>query len=125
MRSPLFVLLLALLLLGGCYSKPVRHYGSDAALIKPGQTTVKELQKYLGEPDNRREVAPGVTEYVYYADQPGLFGNMPVLGSMTGPSGYEMLVVTVSQDLVTSSEYRTYNKSDRKWAEDFSWEKVE
>ena len=124
MRPPLFVFLLALLVLGGCHTKQVRHLASDAALIKPGQTTVKEVQKYLGEPNGRREVAPGVSEFVYYEDRPGMFGNMPVLGSMTGPSGYEMIVITIDKDIVTNTEFRSFNESDRKWVEDFTWEEV-
>ncbi|MDR2551336.1 MAG: hypothetical protein LBD10_14170 [Desulfobulbus sp.] len=122
MRHPLSVLLCTLLLLGGCHSKQVRHLASDAALIKPGQTTAKEMQKYLGEPDGRREVAPGVSEYVYFENRPGIFGSMPVLGSMTGPAGYEMIVVTVSNDVVTNCEFRNFNQSDRKWREDFTWD---
>ena len=124
MRPPLFVFLLALLVLGGCHTKQVRHLASDAALIKPGQTTVKEVQKYLGEPNGRREVAPGVSEFVYYEDRPGMFGTMPVLGSMTGPSGYEMIVITVDKEIVTNTEFRSFNESDRKWVEDFTWEEV-
>lgn len=124
MRPPLFVFLLALLVLGGCHTKQVRHLASDAALIKPGQTTVKEVQKYLGEPNGRREVAPGVSEFVYYEDRPGMFGTMPVLGSMTGPSGYEMIVITIDKEIVTNTEFRSFNESDRKWVEDFTWEEV-
>jgi len=124
MRPPLFVFLLALLVLGGCHTKQVRHLASDAALIKPGQTTVKEVQKYLGEPNGRREIAPGVNEWVYYEDRPGMFGSMPVLGSMTGPTGYEMIIVTIDKEIVTNCEFRNFNQSDRKWMEDFTWEEV-
>ncbi len=124
MRSPLIMLLLVFLLLGGCHSKQVRHLASEAALITPGQTTVKEVQKYLGEPNSRREVSPGVSEYVYYADQPGFFGNTPVLGKMTGPSGYQMIVITVDKEVVTNCEFREFNESDLKWTKDFTWEEV-
>jgi hypothetical protein len=115
---------LALLLLSGCYSKQVRHLASDAALIKPGQSSVKDVQKYLGEPNGRREISPGVSEYVYYEDRPGFFGNMPVLGPMAGPGGYEMIVVTIEKDMVSNCEFRNFNESDRKWVEDFTWEEV-
>ena len=124
MRSNLFMFFLALLLLSGCYSKQVRHLASDAALIKPGQTSVKDVQKYLGEPNGRREISPGVSEYVYYEDRPGFFGNMPVLGPMAGPGGYEMIVVTIEKDMVSNCEFRNFNESDRKWVEDFTWEEV-
>lgn len=124
MRSTLFMFFLALLLLSGCYSKQVRHLASDAALIKPGQSSVKDVQKYLGEPNGRRDISPGVSEYVYYEDRPGFFGNMPVLGPMAGPGGYEMIVVTIEKDMVSNCEFRNFNESDRKWVEDFTWEEV-
>ena len=124
MRSTLFLLLTLLVLLGGCSSKQVRHLASDAVLIKPGQSTIKDVQKYLGEPNGRREVSPTVTEYVYYETRPGFLGNMPVLGSMIGPAGYEMIIITLEKDVVTNCEFRNFNKSDRKWVEDFTWEEV-
>jgi len=123
MRSAL-LFVLTLFVLSGCTSTPVRHLASDAVLIKPGQTTAKEVQKYLGEPNGRREVAPGVTEYVYHADLPGPFGKLPVVGAMSGPAGYEMIIVTLKNDLVTNCEFRNFNTSDRKWMEDYTWEEV-
>ena len=125
MRHILFLLFVVLFSLSGCSStKQVRHLASDAVLIKPGQSTAKEVQKYLGEPNGRREVSPTVTEYVYYENRPGFLGNMPVLGSMVGPAGYEMIIVTFEKDMVTSCEFRNFNTSDRKWVEDFTWEEV-
>ena len=54
-RSTLFLLTtLLLVLLGGCYSKPVRHLASDVALIQPGVTTLTEVHQYLGEPKGIR-----------------------------------------------------------------------
>lgn len=122
MRSSLFALLFALLLLGGCHTTQVRHLASDASLVKPGQTTVQEVRKYLGEPDGQREVSPGITEFVYYQDRPGLFGTAPVLGSMTGPTGYEMIVITIANNVVTNCDFRSFNESDRKWMSDYTWD---
>ena len=124
MRQALFVLCILLFLLGGCHSKQVRHLASDAALIKPGQTTMAEVRKYLGEPNGRRDVSAGVVEIVYYEERPGFLGTMPVLGSLAGTDGYEMIVITLQIDLVTECEFRTFNKNDRKWVEDFTWEEV-
>ncbi|MDD2463520.1 MAG: hypothetical protein PHI97_05940 [Desulfobulbus sp.] len=124
MRPTLFILLFVALLLGGCHSKQVRHLASDASLIKPGQSTLQDVQRYLGEPNGRREVGPGVSEYVYYEDRPGMFGNMPLVGSMVDPSGYEMIVVTVKNDVVVNCEFRNYSESDRQWAKDYTWEEV-
>jgi hypothetical protein len=124
MRSTLLLLLTLLFLLGGCSSKQVRHLASDAVLIKPGQSTVKDVQRDLGEPNGRREVSPTVTEYVYYENRPGFFGNMPVLGSMVGPAGYEMIIITIENGVVTNCEFRNFNKSDHKWVEDYTWDEV-
>ena len=124
MRRTLFMLCILLLLLGGCHSKQVRHLASDAALIKPGQTTMAEVRKYLGEPSGRRAVSADVSEIVYYEENPGFLGTMPVLGNLVGADGYEMIVITLHNDLVTECEFRTFNKNDRKWVEDFTWEEV-
>ena len=124
MRPTLFMLLFIVLLLGGCHSKQVRHLASDASLIKPGQSTLQDVQRYLGEPDNRRDVGPGVSEYVYYEDRPGMFGNMPLVSSVVDPSGYEMIVVTLKNDMVVNCEFRNFNESDRQWANDYTWDEV-
>ena len=124
MRRTLFMLCILLLLLGGCHSKQVRHLASDAALIKPGQTTMAEVRKYLGEPSGRRAVSADVSEIVYYEENPGFLGTMPVLGNLVGADGYEMIVITLHNDLVTECEFRTFNKNDHKWVDDFTWEGV-
>lgn len=124
MRPTLFMLLFVFLFLGGCHSKQVRHLASDASLIKPGQSTLQDVQKYLGEPNGRRDVGPGVNEYVYYEDRPGFFGNMPVLGPMAGPSGYEMIIVTLKNEMVVDCEFRNFNESDRQWVNDYTWDEV-
>jgi hypothetical protein len=121
MRSSLFMLFISLLLLGGCHTKQVRHLASDAALIKPGQTTVKDVQKYLGEPNSRREVSPGVSEFVYYEDRPGSSATCRC-SARTGPSGYEMIVLTMKAISSPSSDFRNFNESDRKWVEDYTWD---
>ena len=35
-----------------------------------------------------------------------------------------MIIVTIDKDVVTHCEFRNFNQSDRKWAEDFTWEEV-
>ncbi len=124
MRHNLFILLLLFVFLGGCYSKPVRHLASDAALIKPGQSTVNDVQRYLGEPNGHRTISPGVVEYVYYEDRPGFLGHTPLVGSWVDAEGYEMIIITLDKDLVTGCEFRTFNEADKAWVDDFTWEDV-
>ncbi len=116
-----FPILLAMLLTA-CYSKPVRHLASDVALIQPGVTTLTQVHRYLGEPRGVREIAPGVMEYVYSEDTVSFWGKMPVLGSMVGPSGYEMIVLTVQDEVVKSVVFRNFNEKDRDWVKDYTWE---
>ncbi len=118
-------MLASLFLLGGCYTKQVRHLASDAALIKPGQSTRQDVLRYLGEPNGHRTVSPGVEEYVYYEDRKGTFGTMPLVGSWIDPEGYEMILVTLDGDLVTGCEFRLFNEADQDWVDDFTWEEVQ
>ncbi|PID71914.1 MAG: hypothetical protein CSB34_04505 [Desulfobulbus propionicus] len=120
----ILILAAALLLLGGCYSKEVRHLASDASLVRPGITTKKDLYRYLGEPNGRRTISPQEVEYVYYEDLPGFLGHMPVVSSWTGTEGYEMIVIKVKDDVVTLCEFRTFKESDQDWVDDFTWEEV-
>ena len=116
------LILLTTLLLAGCSSKPVRHLASDAALIQPEKTTLTEVHQYLGEPKAVREISPGVKEYVYSEDTISFWGKMPILGSMVGPSGYEMIILTVQDDVVKNAVFRNFNEKDREWVKHYKWE---
>jgi hypothetical protein len=124
MRFTLLMLSALLVLLAGCYSKPVRHLASDASLIQPGVSTKKDVLLYLGEPNGQRTVSPGVEELVYYEDQKGSFSYVPLAGSWIGGDGYEMIVVTLNGDLVTDCQFRTFSEADQSWADDFTWQEV-
>ena len=121
-RSIFFLLTMLLVLLGGCHSKPVRHLASDVSLIQPGVTTLTEVHQYLGEPKGIREVSPGVKEYVYSEDTISFWGKMPVLGSMVGPSGYEMIILTIQGEVVQDVVFRNFNEKDRDWVKHYTWE---
>jgi len=114
-----------LLLLSGCYTKPVRHLVSDASLIKAGESTRADVLTYLGEPNGRRTVAQGVEELVYYEEKRNVLERSPVLGSMLDAGGYEMLIITLTGDLVTKSEFRTFTKGEMDRFEGFTWKEVE
>lgn len=124
MYQRLIIAISVLLLFAGCYSKPVRHLASDASLIKAGESTRQDVLRYLGEPNGHRTVAPGVEEYVYFEDTRGFMERAPVVGSWMDPEGYETLVITLTGDLVTDSEFRTFRKKDRAWADDFTWDDI-
>ncbi|PIE68852.1 MAG: hypothetical protein CSA21_05470 [Deltaproteobacteria bacterium] len=116
------LVLTTVLLLVGCSSKPVRHLASDAALIQPGTPRTAVLQ-YLGEPDGHRWVSPTVEEFVYYEDQKrAFFSQVPLIGDWIPPKGYEMILLTLEGEKVSSCEFRTFNEDDQDWRDDFTWE---
>ncbi len=114
-----------LLVVSACYNKPVRHLASDASLIKAGESTRTDVLKYLGEPNGRRNVAPGVEEYMYHEDKRNLLQRQPVVGSMMDAQGYEILLITLTGDLVTGSEFRTFKKGEMERFEGFTWDEIE
>ena len=124
MRRFIFVGLAVLLLLGGCYSKPVRHLASDASLIRAGESTRQDVLRYLGEPNGRRTVSPGVEEFVYYEERRNLVQRVPLVGPFMGVEGNEMLLLTLTGDLVTDSVFRVFREDERDWANDFTWDEV-
>lgn len=125
-HARLLFIWMALLLLAGCYSTPVRHLASDAALIKPGQSTVQDMFKYLGEPTKRKDIGPGSVEYIYQAERPGKFEPIPVVGSMmSDPAGQDRIIIRAKNDLIVYCEFRTASARDQSWKEDFTWEEIE
>ena len=118
MQRFIFSALAALFLLVGCSSKPVRHLASDAALIEPGTSTRQDVVRYLGQPDRRRSVSPGVEEYVYYNEQKGFLAGLPLVGRLADPESYEMILVTLDGDTVTGCDFLIHKEDDRDWAAD-------
>ena len=125
MRLYFLIGLTLLLLLSGCYSKPVRHLVSDASLIKAGESTRIDVLQYLGEPNGRRMVGPGVEEFVYHEGKRNFLQRTPVVGSMMDAEGYELLIITLTGDLVTDSEFRTFKKGEMDRFKGFTWNEVE
>ena len=125
MRLYILTGLTLLLLLSGCFSKPVRHLASDASMIKAGESTRVEVLQYLGEPNGRRTLEPGVEEYVYHEGKRDLLRRAPVVGAMMNDQGYELLIITLTGDLVTGSEFRTFTKGEMDRFEGFTWDEVE
>jgi len=124
MRYLLIMIPLLMFFFTGCAAHPVRHLASDASLIKPGVSSKKDVLLYLGEPNGQRSVSPGVEEYVYYEEQRGTLGRLPVAGDWIGGDGYEMIVVTLKGDLVTDCQFRTFSKADQDWVDDFTWQDI-
>lgn len=124
-RLLLFLLASSLVTAGGCSFQSVRHLASDAALVKPGESTRNDVLRYLGEPDGRRTVGPGVEEYLYSETRKGQLGKLPLVGRLADPASQEMVVVTLNGEQVVSCEFRLLKKDDLEWKKDAQWEDVQ
>ncbi|WP_339134673.1 MAG: hypothetical protein WGN25_15990 [Candidatus Electrothrix sp. GW3-4] len=124
MQRFIFSILAALLFLVGCSSKPIRHLASDAALVEPGKSTREEVVRYLGQPDRRRRLSPGVEEYVYYNERKGFFGKLPFAGKLADPKSYEMILVTLDGDVVTDCDFLIHKAGDEDWASDLNGDEL-
>ena len=120
MQRFIFSILAVLLFLVGCSSKPVRHLASDAALVEPGKSTRQDVVRYLGQPDRRRSLSPGVEEYVYYNERKGFLGGLPFVGNLVDPDSYEMIQVTLDGDMVTDCDFLVHKEGDGDWVTDSS-----
>ncbi|MCI5126886.1 MAG: hypothetical protein D3925_20995 [Candidatus Electrothrix sp. AR5] len=112
MQRFIFSIFAVLFFLVGCSSKPIRHLASDAALVEPGKSTRQDVVRYLGQPDRRRSLSPGVEEYVYYNERKGFFGNLPFAGKLVDPVSYEMILVILDGDMVTDCDFLVHKKDD-------------
>ncbi len=120
----IIVMLACLVLSVGCSYKPVRHLASDAALIKAGESTRKDVLRYLGEPDGRRTVSPGVEEFIYSENQQSTLGSLPLVRRWADPARQEMVVVTLNGEQVTNCEFRLAQKDDATWRDDAKWDPI-
>lgn len=125
MRQQILIGMTFLLLLCGCYTTPVRHLASDASLIKAGESTRVDVLQYLGEPNGHRKVGTNIEEYVYHESKRNILQRSPVIGAMMDDEGYEILIITLTGDLVTNSEFRTFKKGEMERFEGFTWDEIE
>lgn len=109
-------LLLFMLLGGGCYNQPVQHFASDAALIKAGKSSKKDVLLLMGDPSAQQLVGNGIEEWVYYEEEMSAMQRTPLVGSLFEPKGYSMIRVVFENDLVTSCEYTGFESGESDWS---------
>ncbi len=123
LRINFFLLfLLALSTLGGCYTKPVRHLGSDIALLQVGKSTSEDVIVFLGEPDEQQEIDGAVQKWLYKDKNVSLLQKTPLIGNKLGSPEYNQVVVTFQNGIVSACDYSYSDEDDMGWAKDFSWQ---
>ena len=125
LRKNFFLLLfvaVALATISGCYNKPVRHLASDVALLKVGQSTEEDVLIFMGEPDEQQEVSEGVEKWLYRDKYMTFLEKAPLVGKRLGSPEYKLVVVTISNDIVTDVIYSATDADDMDWADDYPWQ---
>ncbi len=115
-------ILLAVCILGGCYTTPVRHLASDVALLQVGTSTKEDVIIYLGEADEQQDMGDGVQKWLYKEKNVSLLQRTPLVGSKLGSPEYNRVVVTLKNGIVSACDYGHSDEDDMDWAKDFSWQ---
>lgn len=124
---PLFLyltLFCATLFISGCSNTPVRHLVSDACMVSVGHTTRQEVLKLMGDPDAKRMINSATEEWVYYEEERSALQDTPLVGDMFDPEGYQMLLLTLSGDVVKTCRYSGFEADEFKWKDDYSWQEI-
>jgi hypothetical protein len=113
------------LFLSGCSGTPTRHLVSDVCMIQDGKTSREEVLKLMGDPDSKRMVSAQIEEWVYYDESPTTLQSTPFVGGLFDPNGYNMVVITLSGDIVKHCRYSGYDDDEFDWRDDYSWQEIE
>ncbi len=121
-RRVFFTLVAAVLVLSGCYNKPVRHLSSDAALLKIGSSSSEDVLVYLGDPDEQKTLGNGVEKWLYIKEEKTFLEKIPYAGKKFGAPEYSQVVVTITDGIVTECVFSLSDEDDEDWADDYSWQ---
>jgi len=112
----------AVLFLASCAGQPVRNLASDAALIKPGQTSSQEVLRLIGEPSERQAGDNGEERWIYREKETSWLKTAPLVGRLFNPRKEETLAVVIRDNVVFSARYGSLAYSRPSWNKDFDWQ---
>ena len=118
-------LLFLALFVAGCSGTPTRHLVSDVCMIQAGQSTREDVVVLMGEPDSKRMVTAETEEWTYYEEDRSMLQDTPLVGGAFNADGYNMVVITLSGDMVATCNYRGYDDDEFDWQDDYSWQETE
>lgn len=108
--------------LSGCYTTPVRHLASDAALLKVGESKRNDVLIYLGEPDEQIVLGKGEEKWLYKEYEHSMVKSAPLVGKYFGKPNYGTLAVTLKNDIVADIIYGAWESDNDAWQDDFGWQ---
>ena len=121
----LTTLLFTVLCMAACSGTPTRHLVSDVCMIKAGHTSRQEVVQLMGEPDTKRMLGSDTEEWVYYEEAKGTMQQAPLVGGAFDPDGYNMVVITITGNTVTTCRYSGFEEDEFDWQDDYSWQEIE
>lgn len=111
---PVFLFLVFFVLLSACSNKQVRYLASDVCMISPEKTTKQEVLGILGQPDEQYAEPTGEEVWVYYDAKESLISETPYLGDKIAEDQFEMVKVTFTGNIVSTTEYRSFSEEEYK-----------
>ena len=122
-KKCIFIMLLAVFSLSGCYITPVRHLAADIALVQVGQSTREDVLIFLGDPDEQQVLENGVEKWLYVQTKASTVEKTPFLGKYFGTPEVNRVLITFINGIATDSVFSSNDKDELDWADDYSWQK--
>jgi hypothetical protein len=121
-----FIIVGMAFLMAGCFGREVRHLSSDVSMIQIGSSGKHDVLIFLGEPDTSVILSPSVEEWTYYEDKTSVIsefskeygvaeqlGKIPYLERFaSGDESYDMVVITLENDIVTTCRFAVQNSGE-------------
>lgn len=110
----LFLLVITTILPGCFYKTPVRHIASEISLVVPNQTSQRELISYMGLPNEKKSISETEEEWLYFQVNKSFLRKTPLLGKKFGVEDYDVAIIRIKDNIVTSSQYRSLSEDEFK-----------
>jgi len=103
----IITLLILVILLNGCATKPGPNLASKATLIHPQITTKDEVLKFLGPPGQIFTSSDGKEEWYYYYKIKSFWAKVPIVKNYCGKNYTEVLKIVIKGNRVIDCLYYT------------------
>ncbi len=113
-RVKIFVLIVFVLILQACASKPGPNLASKASLIHPQITTKAEVLQFLGPPAKILTFPDGKEEWYYYYRVKNFWAKIPGLENYRGGNYTEVLKIVIKGEKVIDCVYYTVSPPKNK-----------
>ena len=68
----------------------------------------------MGFPELKRTLSENEEEWIYYQENKSFMRRSPLLGNKMGAADYDVAIITLRDEIVTSSQYRSFTEEEFK-----------